>query len=153
VDDPTVRAEPLRQALGRADAAPLALIALGIPLCPSCELLDASLAAIARSRPDLTVAIAALTSPDEWALREELLWPRGIHVSRASVPVLVLLRDGAVVASRQGGGPATVIDGWLSEWLGEAANPLDSGLGEAEERRLDEVAGLRVRHLSARARS
>jgi hypothetical protein len=151
VDDPTVRTYPLRDALARADAAPLALLALGIPLCPSCELLEASLDAIARSRQDLTVTIAALASPEEWALREELLWPRGIHVSRASVPVLVLLRGGEVVASRHGGGPASVIDAWLSEHLGTSPVPLGPELTTVERSRLNEVGDLRARHLAARA--
>ncbi len=136
--------------MAAADAAPLALVALGIPLCPSCELLEASLEAVARARPDLHVGIAALATPEEWAEREELLWPRGIHVSRASVPVLALLRDREVVATRHGGGPAALIDAWLSEWLGEPANPLEPGLAASEVRRLEEVGTLRARHLSTR---
>ena len=149
--EPTGLTRPLREALARADAAPLALLALGIPLCPSCELLEASLTAVADARPGLTVEIAALASPEEWADRAELLWPRGIHVSRASVPVLVLLRDGEVVASRQGGGPAPVIDAWLTDHLGPALRPPDA-LSEGERDRLADVAGLRARHLGARDR-
>ena len=150
--EPTVTASPLRDALARADAAPCALLALGIPLCPSCELLEASLAAVARSRPGLAVEIAALATAQEWADREELLWPRGIHVSRASVPVLVLLRDGAVVATRQGGGPSGAIDAWLAGLIGPAGLPLDGVLSDGEVDRLAEVADLRARHLAVRAR-
>lgn len=142
-------ARPLWDALARADAADLAVLALGIPLCPSCELLEASLAAVAGARPGLAVEIAALATPAEWADREELLWPRGIHVSRASIPVLVLLREGEVVATRQGGGPAREIDGWLAAHLGPAAHPIDA-VSEIEVQRLRAVAGLRARHLSAR---
>jgi len=147
---PTVTVLPLRDALARADAAPVALAALGIPLCPSCELLEASLDAVARSRPGLTVAIATLATAEEWADREELLWPRGIHVSRASVPVLVLMRAGSVVATRQGGGPSGAIDAWLAGHLGPASRPLAEPLSAGEASRLDEVAGLRARHLSVR---
>ncbi len=150
MEQPTVTAAPLREAVAAAERAPVALLALGIPLCPSCELLEASLAAIARSRPRLAVHQAALTTPQEWADRAELLWPRGIHVSRASVPVLAVLRDGEVVATRQGGGPSGVIDGWLTELLGPAEHPLAETLSAAESERLSQVAPLRARHLGAR---
>lgn len=149
--EPTVPTTTLREAMARADAAPQALVALGIPLCPSCELLEASLTSIAASRPGLSVGIAALGTPQEWADREELLWPRGIHVSRASVPVLVIVKDGQVVTTRQGGGPAVVIDAWLTEHLGPAALPPEA-LSEGERGRLADIAGLRARHLGARDR-
>ena len=53
--------------------------------------------------PGLTIAIgefATLGAPGE------LFWPRGIHVSRSSVPALALLADAEAVTSRPGGGPA-----------------------------------------------
>jgi hypothetical protein len=152
VNDPTFAPQPLRDALASADAAPLALLALGIPLCPSCELLTTSLREIGRARPALEVQIAALSSPQEWADREKLLWPRGIHVSRASVPVLVLLRHGQVLAIRQGGGPASVIDTWLSEVLGPLTVPVTPGMTDEEGARLDAIADLRRRRLSTRYR-
>lgn len=153
VNDSTLAPQPLRAALALADAAPLALLALGIPLCPSCELLTASLNEIGRARPGLDIHVAALSSAQEWADRERLLWPRGIHVGRASVPVLVLLRNGQVLAIRHGGGPASVIDSWLSEVLGPPAVPIAGGMTDAEGERLDAIADLRRRRLATRYRS
>ena len=149
--DPTVQIHPLREGLAAADGAATALVALGVPLCPSCELLDATLAAIQRSRHDLWVGIAALATREDWAARERLLWPRGIHVSRACVPALVVLRRGEVLATRQGGGPASVIDAWLTDVIGPPDVPLDFGLNGDEAVRLDAVAALRVQHLRAGA--
>jgi hypothetical protein len=153
VDDPTLIPRPLREALARADAAPLCLVALGIPLCPACELLTASLAQIGRSRPDLTIEIALLSSPAEWADREVLLWPRGIHVSRSSVPVLVLLRAGELIASRPGGGPASAIDAWLTTFLGPPAASVEETISAPEATRLAELGDLRRRHLTVRGRA
>ena len=147
VVESTVRMYSLEEGLAAADAAGTALVALGMPSCPSCELLDATLAAIGRSRAGLWVGIAALATPDDWAARERLLWPRGIHVSRASVPALVLVRDGEVLAIRQGGGPASAIDAWLTEVLGPPDVPLEPGITGDEAARLDSLTTLRVRHL------
>jgi hypothetical protein len=110
-------------ALALVEAAPRAVLGLTIPRCSACLLLPASLAEVRRARPDVTVAIAELASPSDWEARERLLWPRGIHVSRASVPALALLVDGRVVARRAGGGPAGAIDRWLAGHLGPAAAP------------------------------
>jgi hypothetical protein len=137
----------LEEGLAAADAAGTALVALGMPSCPSCELLDAALATIGRSRSGLWVGIATLATPEDWAARERLLWPRGIHVSRASVPALVVLRDGEVLAMRQGGGPASAIDAWLTAVLGPPDLPLEPGITGDEAARLDSLATLRVRHL------
>ncbi len=153
VQDLTVAPRPLREALARADAASTALLGLGIPQCPACELLPTSLREIRRARPGLTVEIALLGSPADWADREQLLWPRAIRVSRASVPVLVLLRRGQLVATRAGGGPASAIDAWLTEALGPPDVPLASGLSELEIARLAQLDGLRTRHLATRGRS
>jgi hypothetical protein len=110
-------------ALALVEAAPRAVLGLTIPRCSACLLLPASLAEVRRARPDVTVAIAEFASPADWEARERLLWPRGIHVSRASVPALALLVGGEVVARRQGGGPAGAIDRWLAAHLGPAAEP------------------------------
>jgi hypothetical protein len=148
--DVALSPSPLPDALGRVREAPTGLLALGIPLCPACELLTASLQEIAAHRPDLTVTIAALATPEEWTARETLLWPIGIHVSRASVPVLAVFRDGAVLATRQGGGPAVAIDAWLAGTLGPPERPF-TDITDSERDRLDEVAPLRARHLAARS--
>jgi hypothetical protein len=147
VHEPTPSVSSLGEALAAADAADTALIAFGVPSCPSCELLDATLGAIQRVRRGLWVGIAALTTREDWAARELLLWPRGIHVSRVCVPVLAVLRGGEVLATRQGGGPAAVIDPWLTEVLGPPDVPLTAGISGDEATRLDTVADLRVRHL------
>lgn len=148
--DSTVHVHPLEEALAAADAAATALVALGVPLCPSCELLEASLLDISRRRPGLWVGIATLATADDWAAREHLLWPRGIHVSRASVPVLVALRRGDVLGIRQGGGPASVIDAWLTEVVGPPDVPPAPGITGDEAARLDALATLRGRHLRTR---
>ncbi len=140
-----LRAQPVPDALAVVVDAPLGLLALGMPGCAACMLLPASLAEIRRVRPGLRVAIGEFAGVADWALREDLLWPRGIHVSRSSVPALALLRDGAVVATRPGGGPAWVIDRWLGEHLGPGDAPLPEVPTPAELEALDALAG-RVAH-------
>jgi hypothetical protein len=130
------------EALDAVVRAPVGLLALGIPRCGACMLLPASLAEIRRARPGLTIAIGEFATPDDWRERERLLWPRGIRVSRSSVPVLALLVDGVVVASRPGGGPASAIDRWLEGSLGPAERPLDpGGASDGELAALDSLAG------------
>lgn len=148
---PGIDATPLEQAVLDAFGAPVALLALGIPLCPSCELLKVTLAEIAASRPDLVVRLATMESQDDWDARERLLWPRDIHVSRASIPVMVLVRDGSVVESRHGGGPAAQLDAWLSEHLGAAPSPLAGGFTEDEVAALSGLAATRANLLAAKA--
>ncbi len=145
-----VHPEPLADALAAVTAAPVALLAVGRPACPACELLEMTLGIIAAARPGLTVASTALDSPEDWAGRETLLWPRAIRVSRASMPTLVLLRDGTAVSHRHGGGPAAVVDEWLTEHLGPGETTL-SGVSELEREALAGVADLRERHLAAKA--
>jgi hypothetical protein len=136
---------PVAEALALAAGSPRALLALGIPGCAACMLLPASLAEVARARPGLTVAIGEFAGPADWEARERLLWPRGIHVSRSSVPALALLVDGAVVASRPGGGPAAAIDAWLEGHLGPAEHPLAAEPTESEREALAGLDG-RIAH-------
>jgi hypothetical protein len=124
-------------ALAAVERARHGLLALGMPLCSACMLLPASLEEVRRARPGLVVAIGEFAGPDDWAERERLLWPRGIHVSRSSVPAMALLADGAVMATRPGGGPAEAIDRWLAGHLGPAARPPGPGLTPREEAALD----------------
>lgn len=147
-----VRPEPLAELIDRVAGAPHALVALGIPRCPACMLLPASLSAIAAARPGLPIGIALFERPDDWELREALLWPRGIRVSRSSVPVLALLRDGEAVATRMGGAPAHMIDRWLEPHLGPAAHPLPDGPTEAETGTLDAMARRRAQQTVVKAR-
>jgi hypothetical protein len=127
------------EALALVDSAPRGLLGLTRPMCSACMLRRASLEVGRRARPDVTVAIAEFASPADWETRERLLWPRGIHVSRASVPAMALLVDGEVVARRQGGGPAGAIDAWLAEHLGPAAEPLGPAPTPAELAALDAI--------------
>ncbi len=124
-------------ALAAVVDAPTALLALGMPGCAACMLLPASLGELARARPDLAIAMGEFTSPADWRRREDLLWPRGVHVSRSSMPTLTLLADGVAVASRPGGGPAMEIDAWLETHLGPAANPLGDLPSAAETAALE----------------
>lgn len=143
---------PVADALAVVTCAPRGLLALGMPGCAACRLLPASLAEIARVRPGLAIAIGEFAGPDDWALREELLWPRGIHVSRSSVPALALLVGGEVVSSRPGGGPAFVIDRWLAEVLGPSPSPLAEEPTAGERAALEADAGLIARHRAAKGR-
>jgi hypothetical protein len=147
-----VTAEPLADALARLDAAPAALLALGIPRCPACMLLPATLSAIAAARPRLAIALVVLATPADWALRESLLWPRGVRVSRASVPALALLREGQAVASRPGSAPAHLLDAWIARTLGPPERPLAHGLTDAEEATLAGAAPRRAQRQRIRER-
>lgn len=144
---PVIAIEPVTvaDALEIVAGAPAGLLGLGMPRCGACMLLPASFAEIRRVRPELTVAIGEFASLDDWAERERLLWPRGIHVSRSSVPAMALLIAGEVVATRPGGGPACVIDAWLTPHLGSAREPLPDGPTPAEREAFDRASG-RIAH-------
>lgn len=142
---------PLVDAVDQAFAAPVALLALGIPVCPSCELLKVTLGAIADARPDVRVLLATMDTQADWDARETVLWPRDIRISRASVPVLVLVQQGAVVESRHGGGPAAALDTWLTTHLGLPQHELALGLTDAEHQALDGMATVRANILAAKA--
>lgn len=143
---------PIPEALGVVLAAPNGLLALGMPGCAACMLLPASLVEVARVRPGLTIAIGEFATLEDWALREKLLWPRGIHVSRSSVPALALLAHGEVVASRPGGGPAFVIDRWLEDTLGPPSRPFGDAPTAGELAALDAQAGLIAQHRAVKSR-
>lgn len=146
-----VAARPLAENLADASSRPHALLALGIPRCPACMLLPPSLGEIASARPDLWVGLSLFADPDDWAQREHLLWPRGVHVSRSAVPVLALMSEGRHVASRPGGAPAHVIDAWLTQWLGPAQRPV-AGRTVAEEDAIDVVAARKAQHTAVKNR-
>ena len=142
---------PVAEALAAVEAADHGLLALGMPGCSACMLLPASLREVRRSRPGLVVAIGEFAGPGDWAERERLLWPRGIHVSRSSVPAMALLDHGVVVASRAGGGPAAAIDQWLALHLGPATHPVGPGPTPAETAALAALAPHRARARGAAA--
>ncbi len=139
-------ARPLEENVAAAVDQPRALLALGIPRCPACMLLPASLDAIARARPDLWIGLSLFVSADDWARREDLLWPRGIHVSRSAVPVLALLADGRHISSRPGGAPAHVLDEWLTTQLGGPSRPLVEEPTADEARAMWSVAARHAQH-------
>ena len=147
-----VNARDLADHMADVDAAPRALMAMGRPVCPACQVLDAGLQAIADARPDLPVYIVNLETDDDWAAREAVLWPRDIRVSRSATPAMVLLQHGRVVARRQGAAPAHIVDGWIAEHFGPATTPLANGLTAAEQDVLDRTTDRRAQHLAVKAR-
>jgi hypothetical protein len=146
------RPVPVAEALATVERARHGLLALAMPGCSACMLLPTSLSELRRARPDLVVAIGEFATPADWKERERLLWPRGIHVSRSSVPALALLIDGTVVASRPGGGPAETIDRWLAPHVGPAVRPLERGPTPAELAALDAISGDIARQRGAKQR-
>lgn len=147
-----LRTLPLDQAVEWLSEPPVALLSLGIPRCPASRALEASLEAISESRPRLPIARVVLATPDDWALRETVLWPRGIRVSRSSVPVLSLLRDGRLAVSRHGSAPAHVLDEWLSGEIGPATTPPKEVLTRSESAVLEETALRRAQHRDVKSR-
>ena len=138
--------------MDEVDAAPIALMALGREVCPACQMLDASLAVIADARPDLPVYVVNMDGDDDWAVREALLWPRDIRVSRAATPAIALLRNGHAVATRQGALPAFQLDAWIAEQFGPAASPVAEGIADAEQSVLDRTAERRAQHAVVKGR-
>ncbi len=145
--------ESLHAALDRLDDAELALLGLGIPRCPATQMLPASLSAVAVARPGLAIALGILATPDDWAARPTLLWPRGIRISRSVVPVLFVLRGGSAIATRHGGASATVIDRWVAEVTGLGPSDLPDGWATEEARELDLLAARRAQHAAVKGRS
>jgi hypothetical protein len=143
---------PVPEALEAVVGARSGLLALGMPGCAACMLLPTSLMEVRRARPGLVVAIGEFATIEDWAVREELLWPRGIRVSRSSVPAMALLVDGQVVASRPGGGPAFIIDRWLEPVLGPPPYAFEEHPTAAELAALDAQAGLIAGHRAVKSR-
>lgn len=138
----------LADAVRRIENAGQGLLGIGIPRCPASALLQASLGAIADDDPRRVVAMSTLRTTDDWAERETCLWPRGIRVSRASVPVVARYADGRWL-TRQGAAPATV----LSAWLDGSDDPAgDDELHRDERRVIEETAPRRAQRQAARER-
>lgn len=148
----TVQIASVPDALAAVVDAPRGLLALGMPGCAACRLLPASLAEIARTRPDLTIAIGEFASIEDWGVREQLLWPRGIRVSRSSVPAMALLVGGEVVATRPGGGPAFVVDRWLEPLLGPSGHRFEEHPTPGELAALESQAGVIAGHRAVKGR-
>lgn len=138
---------PLADAVRRIENAGGGLLGIGIPRCPASALLQASLGAVADGDPDRVVAMSTLRTTDDWAERETCLWPRGIRVSRASVPVVARYADGQWV-TRQGAAPASVLSAWLDGTEGRASDELHRD----ERRVLEDTAPRRAQRQAARQR-
>lgn len=134
------------------EACPRAIMAIGRPVCPACQLVAASLEVIGAARPGVVTAIVDMVTEDDWAIREDLLWPRGIRVSPAAVPALVLLEGGVVVATRHGSAPASDLDAWISESFGPPGTPVPGGVAPAEQAVLDRTAARRAQHGTVKGR-
>ena len=147
-----VQGRDLADCIDDIDAAPRALVAIGRAVCPACQMLDASLAVVADARPDLAMYVVNMDDHDDWAVREPLLWPREIRVSRAATPAMVLLEHGRVVATRQGAAPAHELDAWVADAFGPAATPVPSGIADAERAVLDRTAERRAQHAAVKGR-
>ncbi len=138
---------PLADALRRIEDAGRGLLGIGIPRCPASALLHASLGAVGREAPRRVVAMSTLRTTEDWAARETCLWPRGIRVSRASVPVVARYADGHWI-TRQGTAPASVLRAWLDD---SDASP-GGELHQDERRVLEDTAPRRAQHQAARDR-
>jgi hypothetical protein len=147
-----VSPETPEAALARIDGAPLALLALGIPRCPATQLLPASLTAVAIARPEVAIALGILQTPEDWAARETLFWPRGIHVSRSVVPILVAMRDDTAIATLRGGASAYLIDRWLAEQVGLTPTRLREEWVADEQDELVLLARRRAQHAAVKGR-
>lgn len=145
--------ETLAGALARVADSPRALLGLGIPRCPATQMLPTSLSAVANARRHLPIALGILGSPEDWDARETELWPRGIHISRSVVPILVFLRDGRAAATRRGGASAYVIDAWLADTAELTPTTLTPRWADDERAELARLAGRRAQHAAVTARS
>jgi hypothetical protein len=129
-----------------------AVLVIGRPVCPACQVTGASLEAIGAARPDVLLVFVEMWGPEDWAIRKDALWPRGIRVSPSAVPLVALLKAGTVVATRHGAIPAHGLDAWIAESFGPAANPVPEGITDAEQEVLDRTAGRRAQHNAVKGR-
>lgn len=143
----------LGEVISTIDAQPRALMAIGRAICPACQVLDAGLDLVAAARPDLPVYSVSMDTDADWAVREDLLWPRDIRVSRAATPAIVLLEHGRAVASHQGALPAHDLDAWVAQHFGPAATPVPPGISTAEQAVLDRTADRRAQHAAVKGRA
>lgn len=129
-----------------------AVLVIGRPVCPACQVTGAGLEALADARPGLFMAFVEMWGPEDWRARGEDGWPEGVTVSPSAVPATVLMRRGEVVAKRFGAVPAHDLDRWMDEHFGPAANPLPEGITEAEQAVLDRTAARRAQHDAVKGR-
>jgi hypothetical protein len=138
--------------MAEVEAAERAVVVIGRPVCPACQLTGASLEAIGEARPDVLLVFVEMWGPEDWAIRGDELWPRGISVSPSAVPAVALMEKGTVVATRHGAIPAHGLDAWIAESFGPAAVPVPEGVTGAEQAVLDRTAGRRAQHDAVKGR-
>lgn len=127
------------------------LLVLGREDCPACVVMGASAGVIARAWPDLAVWSVQFAEPSDWQARAAVLWPRGVHVSRAAMPSLALLQDGIVTWQGHGAVVAADLVARLQLHLGAPANAV-AGIDGAEEQARQAVARRRAQLIRAHGR-
>jgi hypothetical protein len=133
-------------------AADQAVMVIGRPVCPACQVTGAGLEALAAARPGVLMAFVEMWGPEDWRARGEAGWPEGISVSPSAVPAIALLSRGEVVATRFGAIPAHGLDQWMAEHFGAADTPVPEGISAAEQEVLDRTAARRAQHDAVKGR-
>lgn len=138
--------------MAEIEAVERAVVVIGRPVCPACQVTGASLEAIGEARPDVLLVFVEMWGPEDWAIRKDELWPRGISVSPSAVPAVVLMEKGVVVDTRHGAVPAHGLDDWISQSFGPSTHPVPEGLTDAEQAVLDRTAARRAQHDAVKER-
>ena len=133
-------------------AAEQAVLVIGRPVCPACQVTGAGLEALGNARPGLFMAFVEMWGPEDWRARGEEGWPEGVSVSPSAVPAIALMSQGRVVATRFGAIPAHGLDQWMEEYFGPAATPVPEGISDAEQAVLDRTAARRAQHDAVKGR-
>lgn len=129
-----------------------AVLVIGRPVCPACQVTGAGLEALGTARPGLLMAFVEMWGPEDWRARTEPGWPDGVSVSPSAVPAIALMRGGEVVATRFGAVPAHDLDRWMEEFFGPADTPVPPGISAAEQEVLDRTAARRAQHDAVKGR-
>ena len=133
-------------------AADQAVLVIGRPVCPACQVTGAGLDAIGQARPDLVMAFVEMWGPEDWRARTAPGWPQGVSVSPSAVPAIALMAKGSVVATRFGAVPAHDLDAWMDEFFGPATSPVPPGISAGEQEVLDRTAARRAQHDAVKGR-
>lgn len=133
-------------------AADQAVLVIGRPVCPACQVTGAGLEALGTARPGLLMAFVEMWGPEDWRARTEPGWPQGVSVSPSAVPAIALMKAGEVVATRFGAVPAHDLDQWMAEFFGPADAPVPPGISAAEQEVLDRTAARRAQHDAVKGR-
>lgn len=144
-----------RSLAGRMDeiaAADEAVLVIGRPVCPACQVTGAGLEALAHARPRARQSSGPHISTNAMNSRGRAGWPDGVSVSPSAVPATVLMRRGEVVAKRFGAVPAHDLDRWMDDHFGPADAPVPEGITAAEQEVLDRTAARRAQHDAVKGR-